>query len=178
MKLNKLFLTLTALSIFTMFSANANPAEVSVDVMPKKPKFEKPFKPHKHKHFAHKKGNHLDEALNLTQEQKDILKKNREASKEKMKPIMKKMSKKKYELDKVMLSNASKEQKAKKIEKIKGEMKVLKQQADEIRKEDMKKFESVLTDEQKAKFEEIKKEKRKQFEKKQFEKKPINSINK
>ena len=44
-------------------------------------------------------------------------------------------------------------------------MKVLKQQADEIRKEDMKKFEEVLTSEQKAKFEEIKKEKRKQFEK-------------
>ncbi len=164
MKLNKLFLTLTMLSVFTMFSANANPIETKTTPIPAKPKFEKQHKPCKHHHFKHKKGNNLAEALNLTQEQKDILKQNRKASKEKMKPIMKKMSKKKYELDKVMLSNASKEQKAKKIAKIKSEMKALKLQADEIRKEDMKKFEEVLTPEQKAKFEEIKKEKRAQFE--------------
>ena len=53
---------------------------------------------------------------------------------------------------------------AKKIAKIKSEVKALKLQADEIRKEDMKKFEEVLTPEQKVKFEEIKKEKRAQFE--------------
>lgn len=175
MKLNKLFLTLTMLSVFTMFNANANPVETKTTEQTAQPKIEKQFKHHKHhkKHrFAHKKGNQLDKILNLTQEQKDILKQNREESIKKMKPIMKKMSKNKYEIDKIMLSDLPKAKKIEKVEKIKTEMKALKVQADEIRKDDMKKFESVLTDEQKVKFEEFKKEKRKQFE----QRKPVHPI--
>ena len=165
MKLNKLLLTFTMLSTLTMLGASACPVKGAGDCPPPPPKFEKKFAPHKGPHhFAHKKKCNLIKELNLTEEQKAILKQNREESKKKMKPIMKKMSKKKYEIDKVMLSNASKLEKIEKIEKIKAEMKVLKIQADKIRKEDMKKFESVLTDEQKAKFEEIKKERKKQFE--------------
>ena len=179
MKLNKLLLTLTMLSTLTVLGASANPIEKSGDFPPPQhPKFEKKFGPHGPHHFKKKQKCELDKALNLTEEQKAILKQNREESKKKMKPIMKKMAKKKYEIDKVMLSNATKLQKIEKIEKIKAEMKVLKIQADKIRKEDMKKFESILTDEQKAKFEEIKKEKRKEFEarkkchKKGFKNKP------
>jgi Spy/CpxP family protein refolding chaperone len=165
MKLNKLLLTLTMLSTLTVLGANACPVDKAGDCPPPPPKFEKKFPPHKGPHhFAQKKKCNLFQELNLTEEQKATLKQNREESKKKMKPIMKKMSKKKYEIDKVMLSNASKLEKIEKIEKIKAEMKVLKIQADQIRREDMKKFESVLTDEQKAKFEEIKKEKKKEFE--------------
>lgn len=164
MKLNKLLLTLTMLSTLTVLGASACPVDKAGDCPPPPPKFEKKFGPQGPHHFAKKKKCNLDQVLNLTDEQKATLKQNREESKKKMKPIMKKMSKKKYEIDKVMLSNSSKLEKIEKIEKIKAEMKVLKLQADQIRKEDMKKFESVLTDEQKAKFEEIKKEKKKEFE--------------
>ena len=124
MKLNKLLLTLTMLSTLTMLGASACPVKGAGDCPPPPPKFEKKFAPHKGPHhFAHKKKCNLIKELNLTEEQKAILKQNREESKKKMKPIMKKMSKKKYEIDKVMLSNASKLEKIEKIEKIKAEMK-------------------------------------------------------
>lgn len=113
----------------------------------------------------------LDEILKLTPEQKDKLNKNKEESKAKMKPIMQKMSKKKYQLEQVMLSDASKETKKKKAIKIKKEMRELKIQADAIRKNDFKFFISTLDETQKAEFDKYMKEK-KEERKAKFNKKP------
>lgn len=113
----------------------------------------------------------LDEILKLTPEQKEKIKKNKEDSRAKMKPIMQKMSKKKYQLEQVMLSDASKETKKKKIIKIKKEMRELKIQADTIRKDDFKFFISTLDETQKAEFDKYIKEKKEQ-KKEKFGKKP------
>ena len=165
--MNKKLLSIALGLVMTM--ACATTAFASEDNF--KPKCKQPpckmmkHNPH-HKKIMHQKmiqeQKKLDEILKLTPEQKDKLDKNKEQSKAKMKPIMQKMAKKKYELEKVMLSDASKETKKKKVTKIKKEMRELKFQADTIRKDDFKYFISILDETQKADFDKYMKEKKEQ----------------
>ena len=96
--------------------------------------------------------------LNLTEEQKAQADKFREESKSKMKPIfeeMKSLNEKIgaiYEDDKM-----TQKEKEKQLKPLMEKSTKLHLQANEIRKADMKKFEAILTDEQKTKLEEFKK---------------------
>jgi len=99
----------------------------------------------------------FEKRLNLTEEQKTLAKIQREASVEKMKPIMEQIKAKKAELENL---NSDDE----KVITLQNEIKSLRKQAHEIRKENMKAFEDSLSDTQKAELKKMKEEGRKRFE--------------
>lgn len=100
--------------------------------------------------------------LNLTDEQKQTLDKYRQEDMAEIKPVLQDMFAKRNEYDLITASNMPAIEKEAKMIKLKGEMKDLKAKADEMRSKNMKRFESVLTEEQKAEFEKIKAERRQQ----------------
>lgn len=100
--------------------------------------------------------------LNLTDEQKQTLDKYRQEDMAEIKPVLQDMFNKRNEYDLLTTSSMPAIEKEAKMLKLKGEMKDLKAKADEMRSKNMKRFESVLTEEQKAEFEKIKAERRQQ----------------
>jgi len=101
----------------------------------------------------------FEKRLNLTQEQKDIAKAQREKSIEKIKPLIEQINAKKEEMAKL-----SPEKDVDLYNKLDGEIKALRKQCHEIRKENMKAFEASLTDVQKKEMQKMKEEGRKRFE--------------
>lgn len=108
----------------------------------------------------------FEKRLNLTEEQKKKAEANRQKDREKIEPVMKKLKANRDEFIKIKkdttLSDADK---AKQIEKLRKERKELQIKADKYHRENMKKFEELLTPEQKAEFEKIKAEKKAEREK-------------
>ena len=102
----------------------------------------------------------LDDRLKLTDDQKKQAREIRMKGHEKIKPVFEKMKAKHEEIRTVKQSNLSEEEKAKKLTALKKDMSELKKQAREIRNENTKEFEAILTPEQKTEFEQIKKEAR------------------
>ena len=97
--------------------------------------------------------------LNLSNSQKEKANKIREASKQKIKPIRKEIHKLRNQIWKIEANDKlTKEQKHQKIKPLMEKIHKLHQQENEIRKEDMKKFESILTQPQKETLERFKKE--------------------
>ncbi len=148
--MKKIFMTLTCLAILSTGTVFAHDGSEG-NFPPPPPCKSKTQKPPVMK---------LDEKLNLTEEQQDLLKKNRIESRKKLKPIMQEIFDKKNAIADIRDSELSKDEQDKKIELLKNDLRTLKATADEIRKADMEYFESILTKDQKAKFEEIKKEMR------------------
>ncbi len=100
----------------------------------------------------------LEEELNLTDKQKEQAKANRIKARKEMKPIMEQIHAKKEAVLDVMDSDLSEEKQQEQIQKLQKEIKALYEKANTIREKNMKEFENILTTEQKAKFEKIKKE--------------------
>lgn len=101
----------------------------------------------------------FEKRLNLTQEQKDIAKAQRAKSIEKIKPLIEQINAKKEEMAKV-----SPEKDAELYNKLEAEIRALRRQCHEVRKENMKAFEASLTDAQKKEMQKMKEEGRKRFE--------------
>ena len=96
--------------------------------------------------------------LNLTEEQKAQADKFREESKKKMKPIFKEMRALDEKINAIYDNDKlTSEEKEKQIKPLMEKSTKLHLKANEIRKADMKKFEAILTEEQKTKLEEFKK---------------------
>lgn len=91
--------------------------------------------------------------LNLTQEQQDQIKSTREQSRAEMKPLFEQLRSEWHNYKKLSQSNATPEALKQQKEKIHQ----LRDQIREIHKKNFEKFESILTPEQKAKFEQMKK---------------------
>lgn len=102
----------------------------------------------------------FEKRLNLTQEQKDIAKAQREKSIQKIKPLIEQINSKKSEMEKL-----SPDKDAERYNKLESEIRALRRQCHEIRKENMKAFEASLTEEQKREMQKMKEEGRKRFEK-------------
>ena len=100
----------------------------------------------------------LNEKLNLSEKQQELLKKNRSNHKREMKKIVDKMQKLHDDIREVYLSGIPKFQADLKTAPMKAQLVSLKQNADKLRLEHRKAFESVLTTEQKAIFDEMKKD--------------------
>ncbi len=112
----------------------------------------------------------FEKRLNLTEKQKKQIEENRKKDHEKVKPLFDQMRDKKHELRKIKRDNTiSPKDKEKKIGKLKSEIKMLNEKADEYRQENMKKFESILTEEQKQEFAKIKEEQKKEMERRRAE---------
>lgn len=134
--------------------------------------------PHHPRHFTKEemeaKKLEFEKRLNLTEEQKIQIEKNKKKDKEKIKPIIDKLHQKKLDYMMLESNNEIDEQtKAKQKEELRNEIRELKFQADNCRKENMKNFEAILSEEQKLEFEKIKIEQKKEIEKrkKEFHKK-------
>lgn len=112
----------------------------------------------------------IDRRLNLTEEQKAQIEKNKEKDRKNIKPVIDKIHADRKELHEIYgnetLTHAEKDKKAQKYKKDLAKQKAL---ADKYRKENMKNFEAVLTPEQKAEFAKIKQEQKAEMEKRKAE---------
>lgn len=106
----------------------------------------------------------FEKRLGLTDAQKAKARELRINSHEKMKPIMEQIFAKKQELKMVKMSRMAVQMQEEKITLIEAELKVLEKKAKEIRKLNMKQFESILTREQRKILKQMKKEGRKRYQ--------------
>lgn len=111
----------------------------------------------------------MDARLKLTDEQKSIIEKNRQESRQKMKPLFEDLKIKKMKLNELNNSTLSKEEKDKQINALKADINDLRAKLHKLREENMKNFEAVLTPQQKIEFkkmgQEHKKHKHEKFKK-------------
>lgn len=125
---------------------------------PAPPDFKKPPKGPDFK----KRQAEFDKRLNLTDKQKTKAEEIRKQGFEKMKPIMEKTKEKSIELKKLH-ENESEANKAQ-IDQLHKELQALRKEAHEIRQQNMKDFEAILTKKQKKELQTMKEEGRKNFE--------------
>ncbi len=136
--------------------------------MPEEHGFDRPLPPpHGQKMKGHRPPSHeeFEKRLNLTEEQKQIAKAQREASIEKIKPIMEQIKNKKAEIEMTKMSRMAQQAIDERVAELQGEIRELRKQAHEIRRENMKAFEATLTEDQKKELKKMKEEGRKHFEK-------------
>lgn len=107
----------------------------------------------------------FEKRLKLTDEQKAQAKQLREKSHEQMEPIFKQIRELKQEKEMVIRSRIAVEMQKEKIAVIDAKIKELRKQAHELRMQNMKDFEAILTDKQKKELKKMKAEGRKKFEK-------------
>ena len=106
----------------------------------------------------------FEKRLGLTEEQKAQARELRKAGHEKLKPIMDEIRSKRQEAEMVKLSRIAVQAQEEKLMAIDEELKVLEKKAHEIRKANMKEFESILTKQQKKILKEMKQEGRKRYQ--------------
>lgn len=165
--MNKKFLmaaalaTTMALTVNTAFSATTTSAKTAKPVATqtksdvKKPDMKCPDA-QKQKFQDGEGGKEFENKLGLTDAQKAQAKEIRLRDREKMEPVMKEMKAKRDQME--ALKNSDAPDKEAKMKALREEMKPLWEKANAARKENMAEFEKILTPEQKAKFEEMKKE--------------------
>ena len=107
----------------------------------------------------------FEKRLKLTDEQKVKIKELQMKGHEQIKPIMEQIKAKHQEAEAVKRSRMAVEMQQEKLNRINADIKDLRKQAHELRMQNMKDFESVLTKKQKKELEKMKKEGRKRFEK-------------
>ena len=107
----------------------------------------------------------FEQKLGLTEVQKLKARELRKSGHAKIEPVMKDIKSKKQEAEMVRNSKLTVQDQEVKLTQIDKELEVLKKQAQEIRKQNMKDFESILTREQKKTLKNMKKEGRKNFDK-------------
>lgn len=138
-------------------AVNAKP-QTSVNVKPQPVQnFNRPSREDMKKQF--------EQRLNLTEKQKEKAKKINEKGREKMQPLFREIGLKHQELKKVRTSELTEEEKNKKIEQLRVEIRELDKKARDLRKKNSEEFEKILTKEQKAELEKMKTEGRQRFEK-------------
>ena len=140
-------------------------------VMQEKRRHFAPPSKHKFKHQGLSKAEieakklEFEKRLNLTEEQKLQIEKNKQKDKEKIKPLFEEMKVKRGELRSIRLNPSLSElEKSKKSAVIEKELIDLRVKADELRVNNMKNFENILTKEQKMEFAKIKEEQKKEME--------------
>ncbi len=107
----------------------------------------------------------FEKRLKLTDEQKLQAKQIREKGHEQMKPIFEQIQAKKAEARAVRMSKIAPQAQEEQLAQIRKEIRDLKKQANEIRMNNMKEFESILTKKQLKELNKMKEEGRKNFEK-------------
>lgn len=108
----------------------------------------------------------FEKRLNLTEKQKEQIEKNKQKDKEKMKPIFDEMKAKKEQIKEIKKNNSlSQSEKVKKSAQLEKDLIDLRVKADELRRENMKNFENILTKEQLEEFSKIKEEQKFEMQK-------------
>ena len=107
----------------------------------------------------------FEKRLKLTEEQKVKIKELQQNGREQMKPIIEQIQAKRQEAEAVRRSRIAVEMQQEKLAEIQKDIQALKKQAHELRMQNMKDFEAILTKKQKKEFKKMKKEGRERFEK-------------
>ena len=105
----------------------------------------------------------FEKRLGLTEEQKVKAKEIRIKGQEKIKPVMEEIKAKKQEAKMVKMSRIAVQVQEERLSAIDSELKILEKKAHDIRKANMKEFESILTKKQKKILKQMKKEGRKKY---------------
>lgn len=105
----------------------------------------------------------FEKRLSLTEEQKVKAKELRIKGHEKIKPVMDEIIAKKQEAKMIKMSRIAVQVQEERLDKIDKELKVLEKKAHDIRKANMKEFESILTRQQKKILKQMKKEGRNRY---------------
>lgn len=106
----------------------------------------------------------FEKRLGLSEEQKIKAKEIRIKGHEKIKPVIEQIQVKKQEAKMVKMSRIAVQVQEERLAVIDAELKVLEKKAHDIRKENMKEFESILTKNQKKILKQMKKEGRKKYQ--------------
>lgn len=153
---------LAILFALTLVSSTVYAAEnVKIDKPAAKPACNCP----NHRHERMNKMAAFDKRLGLTEAQKNQAKELRKEGFEKIKPVFEEIRAKKLEEKSIRESNLTAQAQKEKLTQINKDLKALEKQAGEIRKENMKEFEAILTKEQKETLKQMKKEGRENFKK-------------
>jgi hypothetical protein len=172
--MKKLLIMTCALCVFTgaaNAAANTGVNKVNEGVKGNIEKFQKPpveGKAPDMEHVKKFKKSHdaaFEQKLGLTEVQKLKARELRKSGHEKIKPVMDDIRLKKQEAEMVRNSKLTVEAQEEKLTAIDKDLKVLEKQAQQIRKQNMKDFEAILTRSQKKTLKNMKKEGRKNFEK-------------
>lgn len=107
----------------------------------------------------------FEQRLGLTDEQKQKSKELRIEGREKIKPVIEKIKSREQEIQLIKNSNLTEQEKSEKLNSLKTDLRTLHKQAHDIRVENMKSFEEILTTEQKKTLKEMKQEGRQEFNK-------------
>lgn len=169
----KKLLILTCAMCVLLGAANANEPINKPDFAKKGPDIEQamPKRPDpeqiKQMKRAHEQA--FEQKLGLTEVQKLKAKELRKAGHERMKPVMEQIRAKKQEANNIRNSKLTVQEQEEKLTAIDKDLAELKKQARDIKKQNMKDFESILTNKQKKTLKNMKKEGRKNFEKQRKE---------
>ena len=137
------------------------PAAEQVQTPPARPDFKKPpVNPEFKKRQAD-----FEKRLKLTDEQKAQAEEIRQKGIEQIKPVMEQIKTKRQEAEAVKRSKMAVEMQQEKLAEIHKEIKALKMKAHELRMQNMKDFEAILTKKQQKELKKMKEEGRKNFEK-------------
>ena len=155
--MKKIVLTLCALCVLTSASIAA---ETDNKVPEKKnpPTREQMMKMH------HAREAVFEQKLGLTEVQKLKVREQRKQGFEKIKPVMEQLKAKKQEAEMIRRSKLTVEEQEAKLAVLDKEIQELQKQANVIRKQNMKDFESILTSKQRKTLKQMKKEGRNKFE--------------
>ncbi len=107
----------------------------------------------------------FEKRLKLTEEQKVKIKELQQNGREQMKPIIEQIQAKRQEAEAVRRSRIAVEMQQEKLAEIQKDIQALKKQAHELRMQNMKDFEAILTKKQQKELKKMKEEGRKRFEK-------------
>ena len=107
--------------------------------------------------------NMFEKRLGLTEVQKLKARQIRQSGHEKLTPVLEKIKNKKQEAEMIRRSRLVVQMQEEKLAVIDAELKVLEKEANNIRKANMKEFESILTRQQKKILKEMKKEGRQRY---------------
>lgn len=107
----------------------------------------------------------FEQRLGLTEEQIQKSKNLRLEGRDKIKPVIDKIKSREQEIEMVKKSNLSEQEQTVKLNSLNADLKTLHKQAHDIRVENMKSFEEILTAEQRKTLKEMKQEGRQNFNK-------------
>ena len=153
--MKKLAILLCTLCVITG-SANAAVENEKVQAVKKMPPREDVMKMKKH-HEA------FEQKLGLTEVQKLKAREQRKAGFEKIKPVIEELKVKRQEAEAIRRSKISVQEQEEKLTVIDKDIQALEKQAAQIRKQNMKDFESILTKQQRATLKKMKKEGRAKY---------------
>lgn len=111
------------------------------------------------------KENAFEQRLGLTEEQKQKSKELRFEGRDKIKPVIEKMKSREAEIEMVKKSKLTQQEQENKLNSLNADLKALRKQAHDIRVENMKSFEDILTADQKKTLKEMRQEGRQEFNK-------------